>query len=72
MSRRSDVCLVLEGTYPYISGGVSSWVHQLICALTDIRFSLLILLPNREYIRDMKYKTAGERSGYQTDIYPRP
>ncbi|MDX9701754.1 MAG: GT4 family glycosyltransferase PelF [Candidatus Auribacterota bacterium] len=56
MSRRSDVCLVLEGTYPYISGGVSSWVHQLICALKDIRFSLLILLPNREHIREMKYK----------------
>lgn len=55
MSRKSDVCLVLEGTYPYISGGVSSWVHQLICALKDIKFSLLILLPNREYIREMKY-----------------
>ena len=24
----ADVCLVLEGTYPYVSGGVSSWVHE--------------------------------------------
>jgi len=56
MSRNSDVCLILEGTYPYISGGVSTWVHQLISALTDIRFSLMIILPNRDYIREMKYK----------------
>jgi len=56
MSRKSDVCLILEGTYPYIHGGVSSWVHQLICALKDIRFSLMIILPNREYIKEMKYK----------------
>ena len=25
----ADVCLVLEGTYPYVSGGVSAWVHDL-------------------------------------------
>ncbi len=56
MSRKSDVCLILEGTYPYIHGGVSSWVHQLITALKDIHFSLMIILPNREYIKEMKYK----------------
>ncbi len=22
----ADVCLLLEGTYPYASGGVSSWL----------------------------------------------
>ena len=26
----ADVGLLLEGTYPYVSGGVSSWVHQII------------------------------------------
>ena len=25
-----DVCLIVEGAYPYVSGGVSSWVHGLI------------------------------------------
>lgn len=37
---RSDVALILEGTYPYISGGVSTWVHQIITAYPSRRFSL--------------------------------
>jgi len=59
MKLRSDVCLLLEGTYPYISGGVSSWVHQLISALKEIKFSLMVVLPNQDYIRDMKYEVPG-------------
>lgn len=56
MSEKSDVCLIVEGTYPYVAGGVSSWIHQLISALSDVRFSLLIILPSRDYIREIKYK----------------
>jgi len=52
----SDVCLVLEGTYPYVTGGVSSWVHNLIRALPRVRFSLLTILPSRETYRDYKYE----------------
>lgn len=42
MSKRddTDVCLVLEGTYPYVSGGVSTWVDQIVNALPDLRFSI--------------------------------
>jgi len=36
----ADVCLILEGTYPYVTGGVSGWVHQLVTALPEIRFTL--------------------------------
>lgn len=43
-----DVCLVLEGTYPYVSGGVSSWVHDIIRGLPELRFHIMALLPNRE------------------------
>jgi glycosyltransferase involved in cell wall biosynthesis len=32
--------LILEGTYPFVTGGVSAWIHQLIEALSDIRFAL--------------------------------
>ena len=28
--QEADVVLLLEGTYPYVSGGVSSWVHEII------------------------------------------
>jgi glycosyltransferase involved in cell wall biosynthesis len=36
----ADVCLVLEGTYPYVVGGVSAWIHQLVSALPEFRFAL--------------------------------
>ncbi len=39
------VCLLLEGTYPYVRGGVSSWTHQLIRSLPDIEFVLFTLSP---------------------------
>ncbi len=41
----ADVCIVLEGTYPYVSGGVSSWVHELILAQPHLTFHLATLLP---------------------------
>ncbi len=39
----TDICLILEGTYPYITGGVSSWVHSLISGLAELDFSLVHL-----------------------------
>jgi polysaccharide biosynthesis protein PelF len=48
----ADVCLVLEGTYPYVKGGVSTWVHDLIGSLPDLRFALVHVAPERgTYIR---------------------
>jgi len=38
-----DVMLLLEGTYPYVSGGVSSWVHQIINGFPHLRFHLVFL-----------------------------
>lgn len=50
----ADVCLILEGTYPYVSGGVSSWVQDLILAQSHLSFHLLILLaPDSQ--RDLRY-----------------
>jgi polysaccharide biosynthesis protein PelF len=34
----ADVCVVVEGTYPYTSGGVSSWIHALVRGLPTVRF----------------------------------
>jgi len=42
----TDVCLVLEGTYPYVAGGVSSWVHDLVRSMPDRSFSLLHIGPS--------------------------
>lgn len=42
----ADVCLILEGTYPYVSGGVSSWTHELILMQKHLRFTIVALLPS--------------------------
>ena len=39
----ADICLVLEGAYPYIAGGVSSWVHDLIKAQSHLTFLVVAL-----------------------------
>lgn len=36
----ADVCVLVESTYPYASGGVSVWLHSLISKLPEIRFSI--------------------------------
>ncbi|MCB1748306.1 MAG: GT4 family glycosyltransferase PelF [Gammaproteobacteria bacterium] len=41
----ADVCLVLEGTYPYVAGGVSTWTHDLIRGLPGLSFHILTLMP---------------------------
>jgi glycosyltransferase involved in cell wall biosynthesis len=38
-----DIVLLLEGTYPYVRGGVSSWVHDLILGFSNLRFYLIFL-----------------------------
>ncbi len=52
----TDVCLILEGTYPYVAGGVSSWVYELIRRMPDITFSILYLGPHRPQVKKMHYK----------------
>jgi polysaccharide biosynthesis protein PelF len=39
------VCLLLEGSYPFITGGVSAWVQELIEALPEVRFHLFTISP---------------------------
>lgn len=39
----TDVALVVEGTYPYVTGGVSAWTQQLIEGLPDVSFSVVNL-----------------------------
>ncbi|MDN3564993.1 GT4 family glycosyltransferase PelF [Paeniroseomonas aquatica] len=42
-AREADICIVLEGAYPFIAGGVSSWTHELIRAQSDLSFHLVTL-----------------------------
>jgi len=40
-----DICLILEGTYPFVHGGVASWVHEMIRNQPDFTFFLICIVP---------------------------
>lgn len=50
-----DVMLLLEGTFPYVSGGVSSWVNQVIRGFPELRFGICFLGSRRRDYDDAKY-----------------
>ena len=39
----ADIGLLLEGTFPYVSGGVSSWVNQIIRGFPQYSFALVFI-----------------------------
>ncbi|VVD73479.1 GT4 family glycosyltransferase PelF [Pandoraea fibrosis] len=39
----ADIALLLEGTFPYVQGGVSSWVDLLIRAFPELTFSVVFI-----------------------------
>lgn len=46
--KASDVALLLEGTYPFVRGGVSNWVHDIINGLPEYTFSLIFIGGSRQ------------------------
>ena len=42
------ICLVLEGCYPYVFGGVSTWMHQYINQMQEHEFVLWVIGANAE------------------------
>lgn len=50
------VCLIVEGAYPYITGGVSSWIQQMLLKFKDIEFVIQTLVVDREEKREFKHK----------------
>jgi glycosyltransferase involved in cell wall biosynthesis len=51
-----SVLLTTEGTYPFYTGGVSTWCHRLTHGLPDIEFSLLAVVSNP--FQQSKYELA--------------
>jgi polysaccharide biosynthesis protein PelF len=54
----ADITLLLEGTYPFIRGGVSSWVHQVIEGLPQYTFSIIFLGSRKSDYDEPKYVLA--------------
>ncbi|EUC19037.1 GT4 family glycosyltransferase PelF [Paraburkholderia hospita] len=51
----ADIALLLEGTFPYVSGGVSSWVNQVIRAFPEYSFALCFLGSRPQDYPKMQY-----------------
>ena len=49
-----DVCIVVEGAYPYVAGGVSSWLDWLFRVQSDVTFGVVALTAD-ETPRTSKY-----------------
>lgn len=41
------ICIVAEGCYPYVLGGVSNWIHSLINSFPNEEFIILAIVANR-------------------------
>ena len=44
-SAATDVCIIVEGCYPYVPGGVSAWIDWLMKSQPETTFSILTLWP---------------------------
>ena len=49
------ICIVAEGCYPYVVGGVSGWIHSMIQAFPEHEFIILGLITNREQSGKFEY-----------------
>ena len=50
------ICIIAEGCYPYVVGGVSGWVHSMIQTFPNQEFILLTIIANRELSGKFAYE----------------
>lgn len=51
--KTADICFIVEGSYPFVRGGVSSWVHDLIASHPDYTFSVVAIVPDEENLESL-------------------
>ncbi|TYP68636.1 GT4 family glycosyltransferase PelF [Paenibacillus methanolicus] len=49
------ICLIAEGSYPYITGGVSSWIHSLITNMPEHEFVIIAIAAETSQKSRFKY-----------------
>lgn len=54
MGRKYSVLLILEGTYPFNGGGVSTWAHMLCNQVSNVEYHLYSI--NADYESQSKYQ----------------
>ena len=50
------ICIIAEGCYPYVVGGVSGWVHSIIQTFPKQEFILLTIIASRELSGKFAYE----------------
>lgn len=73
VGHEAEICLLLEGTYPFVRGGVSSWVHQIITGMPDHTFYLIFIGGQRGSYKKMGYELPKNVVGMEMHyILPEP
>lgn len=62
----ADIALLLEGTYPYVRGGVSSWVHQIISGLPELKFAVIFIGGEPEMYDKAQYQFPPNVTHFET------
>jgi len=50
------ICIIAEGSYPYITGGVSSWIHSLMTSMPEHEFVIYTIGAQEQQRGQFKYK----------------
>lgn len=64
-NQKADICLILEGSYPYITGGVSGWAHGLLKEQSHLSFHICSIMP-RDGDLTMRYDLPSNVVGLTT------
>jgi polysaccharide biosynthesis protein PelF len=51
-----NICYIAEGSYPYVLGGVSSWIQQLITSMPEFTFSIMAICAKKSQLGTFCYK----------------
>jgi len=49
----ADICLILEGTFPFIKGGVSDWIYNTIKAQSHLTFNIITIMPHGQNVKPL-------------------
>jgi len=69
----TDICIFVEGSYPFVAGGVSSWVQDILKYFHELTFSIIRISTTASEIREFKYDIPPNvRYFGEIDIYDVP
>ncbi len=50
------ICIIAEGSYPYVPGGVSSWTHMMIKSMPEHQFTVVTIHSEKKMRGKFKYE----------------